>query len=162
MKAFHGPRHDGSFGEGGIVGWARAVRGVRRACARAWVGQCGLDVHRPPACPMSQSLDHADLQALLADTLRAGDAAGAVICLCAAWCRTCDDFRPGFEQARAAHPRLAFRWVDIEDEADLLGDIDIETFPTLVIGGRDGRVRFAGPVLPQAGQIPRLLQSLGL
>ena len=115
---------------------------------------------------MSLPLDLADLQALLADTLRDANAlaapAGAVVCLCAAWCRTCDDFRPGFEQARAAHPSLTFRWVDIEDEAELLGDIDIETFPTLVIGGSDGRVRFAGPVLPQAGQIPRLLQSLGL
>lgn len=111
---------------------------------------------------MSQSLDHADLQALLADTLRGGDAVGAVVCLCAAWCRTCDDFRPGFEQARARHPSLAFRWVDIEDEAELLGEFDVETFPTLVIGGRDGRVRFAGPVLPQGAQIARLLQSLGL
>ena len=59
-------------------------------------------------------------------------------------------------------PTLTFRWLDIEDEADALGDLDVETFPTLVIGGRDGAVRFAGPVLPQPGQIARLLQSLGL
>ena len=64
--------------------------------------------------------------------------------------------------SRPARPTLAFRWLDIEDEADALGDIDVETFPTLVIGGRDGAVRFAGPVLPQPGQIARLLQSLGL
>ena len=48
------------------------------------------------------------------------------------------------------------------DEAAALGELDIETFPTLVIGGRDGNVRFAGPVLPQPGQMARLLQSLGL
>ena len=29
-------------------------------------------------------------------------------------------------------------------------------------GAADGGVRFAGPVLPQAAQIPRLLKSLGL
>ena len=66
------------------------------------------------------------------------------------------------QSAGAARPTLTFRWLDIEDEADALGDLDVETFPTLVIGGRDGAVRFAGPVLPQPGQIARLLQSLGL
>ncbi|MDO5693836.1 MAG: thioredoxin family protein [Pseudomonadota bacterium] len=103
-----------------------------------------------------------DLRALLAHTLAATPADGAVICLCAAWCRTCGEFRPGFEQTADAHPRLTFRWLDIEDEADALGDLDVETFPTLVIGASDGAVRFAGPVLPQPGQIARLLQSLGL
>lgn len=101
------------------------------------------------------------LRALLADTLAGRPDAGlAVVCLCAAWCGTCRDYRPGFEQVAAQHPQAVFRWVDIEDEADTLGDLDIDTFPTLVIGGRDGAPRFAGPVLPQPGQITRLLQSL--
>jgi len=53
-----------------------------------------------------------------------------------------------------------FRWLDIEDEAHALGDVDVETFPTLLIG--DARApRFAGAVLPQAGHLGRLLQSLG-
>ena len=111
---------------------------------------------------MSLALTDPDLRALLARTLASLPADGAVVCLCAAWCRVCDEFRPGFEQAGAARPTLTFRWLDIVDEADALGDIDVETFPTLVIGGRDGAVRFAGPVLPQPGQIARLLQSLGL
>jgi thiol-disulfide isomerase/thioredoxin len=99
------------------------------------------------------------LQTLLATTLAGCDAAGAVICLCADWCSTCRDYRAVFEQAAAAHPALAFRWLDIEDEADTLGDVDVETFPTLLIG--DARaVRFAGPVLPQAGHLARLLRSL--
>lgn len=84
-----------------------------------------------------------------------------MLCLCADWCGTCRDFQPGFEQIAATLPHAALRWVDVEDEADTLGDVDVETFPTLVIGGRDGAVRFAGPVLPQPGQISRLLQSLG-
>ena len=112
---------------------------------------------------MSHALTDPDLLTLLRDTLATGDDAhGAVICLCADWCGTCRDFQTGFEQVAASLPQAALRWVDVEDEADVLGDTDIETFPTLLIGGRDGVVRFAGPVLPQPGQIARLLQSLGL
>ena len=111
---------------------------------------------------MTHALTHPDLLALLAATLADGDAPGAVVCLCADWCGTCRDFAPGFAAAAQGRPELVFRWVDIEEESDAIGDLDIETFPTLVIGGRDGTVRFAGPVLPQAGQIARLLQSIGI
>lgn len=85
-----------------------------------------------------------------------------IVCLCADWCGTCREYAQVFEALQQALPAHRYRWIDIEDEADALGDIDVETFPTLVIGGRDGAVRFAGPVLPQPGQIARLLQSLGL
>ena len=111
---------------------------------------------------MTHALTDPDLIALLSDTLTDSNAHGAVVCLCADGCGTCREFAPGFAQAALARPELVFRWIDIEDEADAIGDLDIETFPTLVIGGRDSRVRFAGPVLPQAGQIGRLLQSLDL
>jgi thiol-disulfide isomerase/thioredoxin len=102
------------------------------------------------------------LRTLLAQTQasRPG-AAAAVLCLCAAWCGTCRDFRPVFERAAAAHPGAVFRWLDIEDEADALGDIDVDTFPTLLVGGADGP-RFAGPLLPQPALLTRLLHSLGL
>lgn len=82
-----------------------------------------------------------------------------VICLCAAWCSACREWRAAFESAAAAHPRLRFDWVDIEDEADALGDIDIETFPTVLIA-QAGVARFYGPVLPSAAQLGRLLASL--
>ena len=82
-----------------------------------------------------------------------------VICLCAEWCGTCRDWQPQFAQAAAAHPQVRFAWVDIEDQSDAVGEVDIETFPTLLIA-QQGRVRFLGPVLPQAGQIARLLASL--
>jgi thiol-disulfide isomerase/thioredoxin len=111
---------------------------------------------------MTHALTDPDLTALLANTLAGSDARGAVICLCADWCGTCREFAPGFTRAAQARPDLVFRWADIEDEAAAIGELDIETFPTLVIGARDGGVRFAGPVLPQASQIARLLQSLGI
>ncbi|MDR0273813.1 MAG: thioredoxin family protein [Burkholderiaceae bacterium] len=105
------------------------------------------------------NLSDPDLGALLAATLNGRGEAGAVICLCAEWCDTCRDYRAVFEQAAARYPALVFRWLDIEDEAGALGDVEVGTFPTLLIGDAHA-VRFAGPVLPQAAHLTRLLQSL--
>ena len=85
-----------------------------------------------------------------------------IACLCAAWCRLCDEYRPMLqalanEFARAG-VRAHWHWVDIEDEADLIGDLDVETFPTLVIAD-DSHVRFAGPVTPQRETLQRLLRA---
>jgi thioredoxin 1 len=84
-----------------------------------------------------------------------------VACLCAAWCRTCDGYAPVFQQTLAAlrteHPDLRAHWIDIEDQAELVGDFDVETFPTLVVADAQ-RVRFAGPLTPQPETLMRLLR----
>ncbi len=90
---------------------------------------------------------------------RSPDDALLVACLCAAWCTTCEAYRATFSAVAARHPAIEFNWVDIEDEADAIGDLDIETFPTLLIAQGD-RARFLGPVLPTAPAIGRLLDSL--
>ena len=77
------------------------------------------------------------------------------VCLCAAWCGTCGIYRPLFDELARAHPDVRFEWVDIEDESDLVGDLDVETFPTLLIADGE-RALFLGPLLPLA----RLLASL--
>lgn len=80
-------------------------------------------------------------------------------CLCAAWCGTCGIYRPLFEELARDHPEVRFEWIDIEDDADVAGDLDVETFPTLLIA--DGqRALFLGPLLPQAPVLARLLASL--
>ena len=83
-----------------------------------------------------------------------------VACLCAAWCRTCESYQQVFEAACAELPQqgLRVRWIDIEDEADLIGDLDIETFPTLLIAD-DTQVRFAGPLTPQPETLRRILRA---
>ncbi len=81
------------------------------------------------------------------------------VCLCANWCGTCRDYRAIFDILALSHPDVRFEWVDIEDESELAGDLDVETFPTLLIA--DGaNVRFLGPLLPQAPVLARLLSSL--
>ena len=81
------------------------------------------------------------------------------VCLCAAWCGTCGIYRPLFDELARAHPDVRFEWVDIEDESDISGDLDVETFPTLLIADGE-RALFLGPLLPQAPVLARLLASL--
>ena len=81
------------------------------------------------------------------------------VCLCAAWCGTCGIYRPLFDELARAHPDVRFEWVDIEDESDIAGDLDVETFPTLLIADGE-RALFLGPLLPQAPVLARLLASL--
>ena len=82
-----------------------------------------------------------------------------VICLCAQWCSTCREWRPQMAAQAAQMPLVRFSWVDVEDQADAMGDLDIETFPTLLVA-QGHRARFLGPVPPAAGAIGRLLESL--
>ena len=85
-----------------------------------------------------------------------------VACLCAAWCRLCDDYRAVLESLADEFDQGAvvvrWHWVDIEDEADLLGDFDVETFPTIIVADA-AHVRFAGPVTPQREALRRLLRA---
>lgn len=81
-----------------------------------------------------------------------------VVCLCAAWCGTCREYLPAFTALAAKLPETGFVWVDVEDHAEIAGDVDVDNFPTLVIQrGKD--VLFAGPTLPDIGILARLLES---
>ena len=81
------------------------------------------------------------------------------ICLCAAWCGVCREWDGVFQALGNAYPQVRFAWVDVEDEADALGDVDVETFPTLLVA-RGDEVRFFGPVQPSPTQVARLLDNL--
>lgn len=82
-----------------------------------------------------------------------------VACLCAQWCGVCGEYAAVFEQAAAAFgARCVFVWIDIEDEAELVGDVDVENFPTLLIA-RGDRALFFGTITPHPQTIARLVQS---
>lgn len=82
-----------------------------------------------------------------------------VVCLCADWCGVCGDYRSTFDGASASFGAQAeFSWIDIEDDAALLDDVDVENFPTLLIA-RGARTLFFGTITPQPGTLARLVQS---
>jgi thioredoxin 1 len=81
-----------------------------------------------------------------------------VACLCAEWCGSCRDYRAVFDSlATTAPPGTRFRWIDIEDEADLADGIEVENFPSLLIA-RGDEVLFIGPVTPHANSAVALIE----
>jgi len=82
-----------------------------------------------------------------------------VACLCATWCKTCTEFRDTFDKLAAASPEKKFVWLDIEDDSAVVGDLDIENFPTLAVFRGDKPV-FYGVTMPQEGVVVRTLASL--
>lgn len=82
-----------------------------------------------------------------------------VICLCAAWCGSCSAYRATFDNAAASFGAEAdFTWIDIEDDAALVDDVEVENFPTLLLA-RGTRPVFFGTITPQPGTLTRLVQS---
>ena len=59
----------------------------------------------------------------------------------------------------ARYPSSRFVWLDIEDQSFLVGDIEVETFPTLLISHQQG-IQFMGPLMPHVHTLSRLLDSL--
>lgn len=81
-----------------------------------------------------------------------------VVCLCAAWCGSCRDYRSTFDAVAAAFPGVRFEWVDIEDEADLVDPVEVENFPTVLIAA-GSRPVFFGTVLPHRDTLMRLVRT---
>ena len=82
-----------------------------------------------------------------------------VIALCAEWCNVCREWRSVFNDTAASRGDMHFAWVDVEDEDEAMGDVDIETFPTILVG-RGSDALFLGPVQPSGAQLTRLISSL--
>lgn len=81
-----------------------------------------------------------------------------VVCLCAEWCTACRAYRTVFDQVAADHPDLRFLWVDIEDSAALVDQVEVENFPTILIG-EDETPYFFGTITPQRDVLQRLIAA---
>ncbi|MEO6919267.1 MAG: thioredoxin family protein [Collimonas sp.] len=92
----------------------------------------------------------------LADIL--GEDGWVVACLCAAWCGSCREYFANFAALAQRHPQVQFTWIDIEDQAELVGDLDVDNFPTLLIQ-RGDVVTFLGPVEMDLRLAERILQA---
>src|SRR5690606_41819299 len=76
------------------------------------------------------------------------------------WCKTCQQYQPAFEALATQFPQACLIWIDIEEQPELLGDEDIEDFPTLLIQNENGTV-FYGPMLPHIEHLERLVHKIG-
>lgn len=81
-----------------------------------------------------------------------------VACLCAAWCRVCDEYRPVFATVAREFPDHCFVELDIEDHEALIDGLEVETFPSFLIAGAD-EVRFFGPLPPQPDALRRTVRA---
>jgi thiol-disulfide isomerase/thioredoxin len=88
-----------------------------------------------------------------------GDSQWFVACLCADWCDTCRAYRKAFEKLARDNAVDAFVWVDIEDDSEWVGDIDVENFPTILIC-KGETPHFFGTLLPHIDQLAKLLASV--
>jgi thioredoxin 1 len=82
-----------------------------------------------------------------------------VTCFCAAWCDTCGAYRPGFLEMAKRFPQARFHWLDIEDQADEVGDLEVDDFPTIRVTRGDA-VLFHGTLLPMHEHLRKLLEKL--
>lgn len=86
-----------------------------------------------------------------------------VVCLCAEWCGVCRDYLERFDAVgkliQADYPSARFVWLDVEDEADFLHPLDVENFPTVLIGLGDAAL-FWGPITPQMTTLERMVRTI--
>lgn len=64
-----------------------------------------------------------------------------------------------FRQLAQDRPDVHFAWIDVEDEDEAMGDVEVQTFPTLLIA-RGNQPLFLGPVPPSAAQTLRMIEGL--
>jgi len=102
------------------------------------------------------TLDRADYASVLNSL---DDSTWMVVCFCAGWCGSCREYRPQLEELAGSRQDVRFFWVDIEDHADILGELDIDKFPTLSIQ-RGNIVTFYSCIHPDAKLAERILQSM--
>ena len=81
-----------------------------------------------------------------------------IACLCAGWCDVCKQYRAGFDALAPQYPEHQFVWIEIEDQSDLIGDLDVENVPTILMQ-RGDTVAFYGTMMPEPRQVARLLEA---
>ncbi len=84
-----------------------------------------------------------------------------VACLCAGWCSSCAAWHSAFTDLAQEFAGDCFVWIDIEEHADLIAEVEVETLPVLLVQAADEVPRFLGPIEPRAAMVRSLLLNLG-
>ncbi len=82
-----------------------------------------------------------------------------VACLCAEWCDTCREYRPGFLALAGRFPQADFVWLDVEADAKEAGYVEIDNFPTIRVK-RGATVLFEGVMTPHHEHLARMLEKI--
>jgi hypothetical protein len=92
----------------------------------------------------------------------AGDEAWIVACLCAQWCGICRGWHDAFRAlaAEGLLPGARWLWVDIEQQADALGDFEPENFPVLAVQ-RGERLLYCATLPQQSANWRRMIEAVG-
>ncbi len=83
-----------------------------------------------------------------------------IVCYCAEWCRTCEAFKTAFATLSSEYnEQYAFVYIDVEDHYEMLGDEDIDNFPTILIQ-RGETNHYFGEILPYASHLKQLIDKV--
>ncbi len=92
-----------------------------------------------------------------------GEEAWVVACLCARWCTVCRSWQGEFvrlaRDCGTLFGQARWLWVDVEEQADELGDFEPENFPVLAVQ-RGDELLYCATLPQQAGNWKRLLHTL--
>ena len=91
----------------------------------------------------------------LSPTLRQVD----VLFLCAEWCGVCRDLKGMFEELSAIHPSVQWTWVDVEDHSEIFDDLELDTFPSLLVI-LNKRPWFFGSIEPRKDVVLRIVTEI--
>ncbi|WP_114652174.1 thioredoxin domain-containing protein [Polynucleobacter necessarius] len=83
-----------------------------------------------------------------------------LILFCAEWCGSCREFKEHFNSINA--DGLSKVWLDIEDEASLINEINIDNLPTILAVSDDGHTYFFGEIPPNKTFLEKILQDISL
>lgn len=78
-----------------------------------------------------------------------------ILVVCADWCSVCRDYRATLND----FPEFDIKWIDINDFESLTEEIEIETFPTVIIVNKMD-VLFFGSVEPNKNSLTSLLSAV--
>lgn len=107
-------------------------------------------------CDFSMLINHTPIDTHALTTQLNNHQGLTIACYCAQWCGTCKSYRTDFALLSEKFPQHLFVWIDIEDNPELLDDIDVENFPTLLIQQQDHNY-FFGTMLPHIQHLERII-----